>query len=383
MGDVYLKVAQPKDGSPRVYLQLVDPHFVVDKSADERGYITYCRIDIPQKRRVGDKIENYIHTEIWTQEDYRRYEHKNGVGCSLGQLGQPMETIPLSEWGIDFVPIVHARHINIGGEYGLGCFTLQLSKIDEANIMASRLHKMLFRHNDVTWALQSNMVTQDGRPIPAPRITDSTGTEADILELGSDRIVKLPGNSSLTPLIPNLNYTNSLDILEAQLAEIERDLPETMYYKTKDLPEMSGKALRLVLSAAVAKAYEARGNYEDALIRAQTMALTIGQNIGAWDAAGIGDIGNYKSGDFDHHFAERPIIRTGRDEQAEVTKIEVESGIPLTTSLRLSGWTQEEIEKMQEDKQAEQQAAQVNLASALLSAQENMNGNSSNGLEQG
>jgi len=254
MGDVYLKVAQPKDGSPRVYLQLVDPHFVVDKSADERGYITYCRVDIPQKRRKGDEIENYIHTEIWTQEDYKRYEHKNGVGCPLGQLGQPMETIPLSEWGIDFVPIVHARHINIGGEYGLGCFTLQLSKIDEANIMASRLHKMLFRHNDVTWALQSNMVTQDGRPIPAPRITDSTGTEADILELGSDRIVKLPGNSSLTPLIPNLNYTNSLDILEAQLAEIERDLPETMYYKTKDLPEMSGKALRLVLSAAVAKA---------------------------------------------------------------------------------------------------------------------------------
>jgi hypothetical protein len=383
MGDVYLKVSQSPSGAKRVYLQVVDPQFVTDKEEDERGYLTYLRLDLPRTRRTEDKpAEAYTHTEVWDRERYRMWEHQRGGHASLASLGVPTQEMPLSAWGIDFVPAVHVRHINIGEENGLGAFTLQLTKIDEANVMASRLHKMLFRHNDVTWALKANAEDGQGRPLPPPRIVNANGEESDTLELGGDRLIKLPGNSSLESLIPNLNYTNSLEILEAQLAEIERDLPETMFFKTKDLPEMSGKALRLVLASAISRAHEVRGNHEDALVRAQKMALTIGQAIGAWQEAGIGEVGNYQAGDFEHHFADRPILKSSREEVAELAALEVGAGIPLHTSLRNSGWTEEELAQMAEDKATETEAQQQSLATAVLNAQERMGGGSSNGLEQ-
>jgi hypothetical protein len=182
--------------------------------------------------------------------------------------------------------------------------------------------------------------------------------------------------------VPQLDYASALAILQDQMAELERDLPETMFFRTKDLPELSGKALRLLLAPAVAKAHEVRGNHEEGLIRAQQMALSIGQAIGAWQEAGLKDVGSFEKGDFEHHFAERPIIAIGREEEAETTTAEVGAGIPLITSLRRSGWTQDELDQMAEDKEAEQSATQQTLATAVLNAQSQMNGASGNGLEQ-
>lgn len=54
---------------------------------------------------------------------------------------------------------------------------------------------------------------------------------------------------------------------------------------------------------------------------------------------------------------------------AVIRKTNVEAGIPLTTQLRDEGWTQQEIDDMQEDKEAEQKANQAGLGTALLNAQ--------------
>lgn len=55
--------------------------------------------------------------------------------------------------------------------------------------------------------------------------------------------------------------------------------------------------------------------------------------------------------------------------QAEIRKVNVESGIPLTTQLRDEGWTQQEIDDMQEDKKQEQESNRAGLGAALLNAQ--------------
>ena len=47
-GDAFLKVAQPADGSARVFLQVIDPGHVSGLEKDERGYITAARVDVPQ-----------------------------------------------------------------------------------------------------------------------------------------------------------------------------------------------------------------------------------------------------------------------------------------------------------------------------------------------
>lgn len=385
-GDVYLKVAQPAGGE-RVYMQLIEPQYVTDKEADERGYLTFCRIDIPfpgaPDRETGERGKTYTYTEIWNQDRWRRWRHDLEPGAPIKRLGTPETEIELKQWGIDFVPIVHIRHLDIGGPHGIGSYTLQLSKIDETNLIATRLHKMLYRHNNVTWALSANMMDQAGRPLPPPRINDSTGAAADALELGEERILRLPGMAKLESLVPSLDYGSALSILQDQVAELERDMPEAAYFRTKDLPELSGKALRLILAPAISRAHEVRGNHEDGLIRAQKMALTIGQQVGAWKAANIGDVGDYRKGDLDHHFADRPIIQAGRDEMADLATTETAAGIPLKTSLRNSGWTPEELERMADDKAEEQAAQQTSLASAVLDAQQRMGAPMlSNGLEQ-
>ena len=54
---------------------------------------------------------------------------------------------------------------------------------------------------------------------------------------------------------------------------------------------------------------------------------------------------------------------------ADIRKIEVETGIPLVTVLRNEGWTQEQLDQMDEDKSAERSSNTAGLAQALLNQQ--------------
>lgn len=382
-GDTYLKAAQPIDGSMRVYLQRIEPENVTDKDVDERGYITYARIDVPLTVREGEEQKAYVHTEVWDRERVRVWNHQRSIDTAIDQLGDPIQSTELKAWGIDFVPIVHIRHIDIGGEYGLGAYESVLDKIDEANRQASRLSQMLFRHNSVTWALESNMMDASNRPMPAPRVGGLAGSgNSESVEVGGEVMLRLPGMAKVVPLVPNLNYDSALAVLESQMFEIKADLPELSFYELHKIGELSGKAIRMLMLPARIRALEVRGNHEAGLIRAQQMALTIGQKLGAWERIGIDDFGDFAKGDFEHSFADRPVIPLERGEIAELTKEETGAGMPLVTSLKDSGWSEDRIDDMLQDKADEKEAEQQSLATALLNAQDRLQGGAeSNGFE--
>lgn len=374
----YLKVAQPADGSRRVYLQRLDAGVVSEERLDERGYITYIRLDTAEDPATGG-VAGWWRTEVWDRERVRIWRHQRARTTKVEQLGMPVEEIALSAWGIDFVPVVRFPHLILRGQPA-GCFFAALEKIDELNRQATRLHRLVFRKNDVVWALEANTVDATGRPVAAPKIGSSLFGAEETVELAGERLVRLPGMSKLVPLIPNINYADALALIGAQMAEIEADLPETLWHKLRDIPELSGRAIRLIMSPARARTVEVRGNHEAALVRAHQMALTIGAAIGAFDER---EIGTYQNGDFEHHFAERPVLPLAREEVAELAQVEVGAGMPLTTSLRRSGWTEEELEELAADKAAEAEAQQASMATALLNAQEQFAaGGQSNGLEQ-
>lgn len=68
--------------------------------------------------------------------------------------------------------------------------------------------------------------------------------------------------------------------------------------------------------------------------------------------------------------------------ESDIRAQDVKSGIPLTTILRDEGWTDADIQAMEEDRQKEQAAQQTNLAAALLNAQSNFDqGNTNNGSD--
>lgn len=355
-GDVFVKVASDAEAG-RVWYQLIDPRYVSDFSVDNRSYLRYVQIDIPR--------DEMTYTEIWSKDagTLRVWDgHTLGAGASVEALGQPDRLTALTELGIDFVPVVHVRHRDVGDRRGAGAFQMVLDQIDEANRMATRLHRMLFRHNRNLWVLRANAVDKSGRPMPPPRVgTDGT----DTLEVGDDSVIRLPGNSQLDSMVPQINYEAALSVLNAHVLELENELPELRYYRLQDAGELSGRAIKLVLSAATDRLYEARGNALGALARLGAMALTMGQQVGLWGR----DVGRYEAGDFVHTYTAADPFPISALEQSEMVRNFTQAGVPLASALRFSGYQEAEIEAVLQAQAEARAADEAQLAQALLNAQ--------------
>ena len=364
-GDGFLKVAERETPEGRrVFLQVLDPRWVTDFEVDEQGVVTYCRIDVPQVERVyergrfglpGRHVTKHIsHTEIWTPNELRIYRHPAGRLHDALEKGIPPDTE--QEHGLGFVPIVWAPFTDIGEGRGLGAYTAVLSKIDEANRVATRLHALLFRNNNNNWVLRANQVDATGRPLPPPRLDglNGTSTENTPVQIGEERVWRLPGQSELQSIIPSIDYNAALQILNAQLEELQNDLPELRYYDAQAKSHVSGSALRYALSDAADRVLEVRGNVEGALARAHAYALHIAQRAGL-EGFGADRIGTLGAGDFDHQFADRPVFPLSSQEQAQAVMTWVQAGVPMPVALRQEGWTEDEVAEILRAQQQEMQ----------------------------
>lgn len=369
-GDLFLKIATKSDGSRvnRVYLQNLEPQTVTDFSSDERGYLTYVRIDVPQTRRKADgKTEPYLLTEVWDKASmtFRRWEHTKSAQASLDQLGRPADEQPFGAFGIDFIPVVWQPFVHIGDERGMAAITPAIDKIDEANRQATRLHQMLFRYNKPLWAASAGGMDASGRPLPPPRLNSGDGATLELSDdPATDDVIRLPGATALNALVPTLNYDSALNVLRDMMAEIRHDLPEMTYSELQERNDLSGVAIRYLMEAAVDRLIEARGNAEAALIRAQQMALTIGQATGLFSG-----LGSYEAGDFAHTFKERPVLTLAEMERAQIVQTYVSGGIPAQTAARRAGWSETERDSMEQERQQEQVNQASGLGEALLNAQ--------------
>ena len=336
-GDLFIKVVTTIDKS-RVYFELLQPEYVTDFSVDVRGYIVECRIDIPIVEHTPSGYRTRYHTEYWSKSGnvYQEWNHSKGPNEPLARLGDPIRVSTLSEFGIDFVPIVHTKFRDVGDLRGLPAIWPAIEKIDEANLVATRLHQMVFRHNKVTHVLEANMVTPSGQPLPPPNFSgDAVTRQADgssIVQMGDESFLRLPGLSKLVQLVPNLNYNALLDVLVSQIKEIKDDLPELAYHDLRDLAQVSGIAVRRLLGDAIDRAEEAQGNADDGLQRADMMAITIGIAAGLFDKS----LGTFEGGQFAHRFRHRPIISLDESDEAAINEVRVRvaaSALELGTNL--------------------------------------------------
>lgn len=358
-GDMFIKcatnVSERRPQATRVYMQNIDPEVVTDFGRDERGYLTMIRLDIPQvdEDEVG-RTRAVMYTEVWDKDlqSFRVWRHRQAAGTPLRDLGAPEQEVPFAALGIDFVPFVWQPFRSIGDERGLGAYTAQIEKIDHVNRQATRLAYMLFRHNRALWALKANQVDKMGRPLPPPAFagdTGATGSYMGLMELGEDDVIGLPGMSELQPLVAPVNYADALAVLQSDMAELENDLPELAYYRLREMTQVSGRAARTMLGDTSDRLLEARGNAENALVRAHQMCLTIGQQAGLFPALG----GTYESGAFRHEFMEREVFPSDEYEISETVKMYTDSGVPLPTAARMAGWSEEQIEALEKDRKAE------------------------------
>ena len=373
-GDAFLKVATRSDDRTgqvrRVFQQPIKPEYVSEFETDERGFFTYVRLDIPKVRRNGDEFEPYTHTEVWDKpgDSFRVWEHDRGEDTPVSQLGTPTRETAITSFGFDFIPMAHAKFQDIGEGRGQSALMSGIEAIDEANRMATRLHQLLFRHNRPVWALEANAVDKDGLPLPPP-LARPDGSDGDVLELGDDQMIGLPGNAKLVPLIPDVRYEAMLEALNAHLERMAAyHFPELRYYEISDR-DLSGRAIQFLLAGAVDRVREARGNLERAIVRANEMALTIAQihNLPGFSATELS--GTWESGAFAHSIAERGVLPVNEVDEAEIAYkraqtqlIKAQYGYPRTRLWREDGLDDEDIAEMLRDSEAESQS----IADAML-----------------
>ena len=348
-GDSFVRV---RGDDQKSYLEDVSPFYITDFGEDSRGFLTYIRIDIPTL--IDAEVEEEtgfpaLYTEYWDNDEklYRSWVTQYSVTTPIKQLGTPKEEISFAELGIDFIPIVHTKFKDNGDDRGQSCVYHALDKIYEANRIATRLHDLLFAFGEPIFIASANDKDAAGRPIPPPKIdTSATGT-ATAAESSKEklfgRIVSLPGVASLDALIPNIDYSDALLILNAQMEEIEKDLPELRWYSLNPTTSgaMSGTALRTLLGAAIDRANEARNNFLSSLSRMMEMALTIGIFNGIWPAS----LGTFDSGAFDHQLIVDDSWGESIDEKAATMQALTQGGIPAPAAMKLAGFTDEQVKE--------------------------------------
>lgn len=308
-GDRFLKVHEENN---QVRIQLIDPRLVTDFDYDERQYLTFIRLD--ETLRSADGLRIYVRTEVWdkSSQTMKIWERETWQ-IDITSMGPPLEQHGFEEFGINFIPFAWTPFKDIGEKRGVGAYTILKDKIDELNRMATRLHSILFRFGKPTMAVQANAMDATGRPMAPPRLGRRVATNTDT-ELGDTDVLYLPGQADVKFLVPNIDYQATLAIIQDQLQEIERDAPELSYSRLiENRQDLSSRAVRLMLDPAIKSVLEVRANLELGLIRADQMAITIGQAAGLFSK----DLGTYESGAFDHSFVEHDVIPLSEEEQGK------------------------------------------------------------------
>jgi hypothetical protein len=355
LGNMFLCVRVSVDKT-KVFLQPVKPSEVTWFECDYRGFVTRIRMD--KDIQLGAEQEPALHTEYYDKTVYQVWEGTHDRSDALEDLGAPMQSWELMrDFGIDFVPVVHAKFYDAGDKLGNSCFVHALDKIDEANRQATRLHQLLFRYNKPAMIVSANATGPEGQPLPAPRLSGGNlsapamGPRQEVESTDED-IHYLPGMSTMASMIPAIAWGDALKILEAMCTEIRRDLPELLFYDLSERTDLSGKAIRALLSGAIARCVEARGMAESALVRADQIAITIGQFLQLPEMVGLG---TYEKHELDHAFAPRDVIPETQEEKAGVLKLLTDAGMALPAAMKIARYSPDEIED--QVKQAKDQDA--------------------------
>lgn len=369
IGDLFLKVETTESG--KVFFNIINAADVVDIRHDSRGNLTYIRIDLPFLKYDGQKYVQWILTEIWdiTAPELAymaRWEYEDKGFLEFKDLTGLTESFPLSSFGIDFIPIVHGKPFDVGLHFGMPPIWTSLDKIDELNKAVTTLHQRLFRHNKPTWAFSSNQQGALGKAVPPPIFMRGgnrvSGGGSDSVNFDGEKFINLPPNVSLSQLIPSLDYNSLLLVTEALRKEIESDLPELKYgtLNTIGTSGLSGRAIRMLLADSVDRALIVRNCYEEMLIKAHKIALTLGDISGVFSGIGL-----YENGDFEHDFNEREIFPTTEYEDAETSEKWVAQGVPLKIAL---GWvkkTDAQIEAVEKAIEEENKKNQIAIANSM------------------
>jgi len=342
-GDVFLKVAErvpvPEEKPTAVYMQSVPPEQVRWWSGDERDFLTGIRIDTPRLTSIFTGAERrHTLVEVWRKAwpdgepgGVRYYEVQPGAAVEDSRLGLPVRVLTFADLGYDFIPVVW-------GETEV-YWRRMTDQIDRFNVLAHVAHQ----RNRPLGILTPGA---DGRPAPDidwGAIENAYHVAGD----GAVSILGLPGLTGFAWSPPSVDLAAfNLRLEELKQSTIDA-LPEYRVATLRGI-QIATETMQLLMSQAEQRVLSHRAVLERMLVRAQMMALTIGQLAGL-DGFDAGRIGTFEAGAFKHTFRPRPVFTFKDDVQKEAeraavldTLVRAGAGIEGAVSLPGLGYTEEE-----------------------------------------
>jgi len=369
LGDSFIKLVDNPD-KRKVYMEVLDPSKVRDADFDAQGniqsrmiieYETADALPITEPGQREDTSKSYLYTEIIEKLDddlirFRTFKDKEPFGFTNDAEGKPV-----SEWEMTygFIPAVHVPHTKLRGHWGFVPFHGVYDKIHEANDFASHLNDQVRNAVDIIWYFAGVAAAEEINAKPTSMTRESR----------RDQVTALygPEGSKPEPMIAPLDVGGALEILNSQLDEITRDLPElAMHQAREQLGSASGIAIKNMYSDADGLITEAQGNYDGGLVRAQMMGVSIGALQG-YDGFQAFNADSYTKGDLTHRIKPRPIFADDSMKQSRLTALPtIKDQPPSVQRLMMEelDYPKKDIDEVVADAEAQQQSARQDQINA-------------------
>ena len=329
---VYLKVTHP--GS----LKAVE----LDDFGNVKGYILEYQREDPRSGRSGMVTYKETATRNGDDVEYNTYLD-NGLFAWNGDA---------YSWSVPygFVPMVVLQHNDVGLDFGWSELYPGLSKFREVDDQASKLHDQIRKLVEGAWLI-SGMSKPTATPVASGQ--DATDEKPQPGREELKIIYATNPGATATSLVSPIQIGEVSGNIKDLISELERDFPELKVDLANSGQDLSGRALRINRAPAEAKVMQRRPNYDNAIVRAQQMAVAIGGYRGYGDAFSGFNLDSYAAGNLDHSIGHRPVFDTDPlDKLTESgtfwdnAKKARDAGVPLPVFLKQEGWTEDRISEV-------------------------------------
>ena len=181
--------------------------------------------------------------------------------------------------------------------------------------------------------------------MPAPAVAEKERPAYEEVGHGAAAMMRLPGQATAAWSGAPVDFGAMQQEISALQEHVEGSLPEYFVAARLQAVQVAADTLQMLLAQAGQRVLEMRWTLEAALVRAQMMALTLGQVAGL---AGFSanEIGTYDKGDFGHTFAERPVFEKSAAARAAEAAALVAAGATIEGAARVAGYSDQQVEDL-------------------------------------
>lgn len=315
LGDVGLWIVDDT-ANARVRMEVIHPAKIKDVIYDDADNVKSVTLEYTRQDAELNNGKQFTYKMVADGEHFATYMN--------GELYAYSDGMP-AEWSNDygFVPMVVARHKVLPDvTWGASAFHSSIAKIDEMNDAASLLNDQIRKVVNVIWYFAGVAAGSDLSI--SGQLDDGTSSSDPTARRDKLPAIYGPKDSAPTAMIAPLDIANTAANIQNMLSEIERDMPELSLHRIRENGQMTAPGIRAGYNDAIDRIVEARGQYDDALMRAQQMAVSIGA-YRRLDGFTAYNLNSYERGDLDHYIAERPVIE---DMLSKQERISVMQGLP-------------------------------------------------------